>query len=305
MDTSRERLSLLLCVLIGGFILLASETTAQTEIEKAIQQYNATSIGGYLQPVADLFGANMHAGYFHSAYVPQSGFSIGIDLIAMGALVQDGQKSYTAVAPPGFAPGTFETATIFGGKGTAISHATIAGLQYKGSDGVFNTSMFPLAVPQLRIGSLYGTEVVLRFIATPSIGDNKFPVLTFWGAGARHSISQYIPYCPVDIAASFFYSNFSLGDLIKANGTSFGVQASKSIKILMLYGGLSFEKSTLDLSFKSTDPTAASLVDVSLNGANKFRATVGVGVNFGIFKVFADANFGTVTNYSAGIGFGR
>jgi hypothetical protein len=305
MNTSRERLSLLLCVLIGGLILLASESTAQTELEKAIQQYGKASISGYIQPVADLFGANMHAGYYHSAYIPTSGFSIGIDIIGMGALVQDGQKSYDAVAPPGFTPGTFKTATVFGGKGGTVSHATIAGLQYKGSDGIFNTSIFPLAVPQLRIGSLYGTEVVLRFIAMPAIGDNKFPVLTFWGAGVRHSISQYLPEAPLDIAASFFYTDFKLGDLIKAQGTSFGVQASKSIKILMLYGGLAWEKSTLDLSYKSTDPTASPLVDVSLNGANKFRFTVGVGVSLGILKIFADANFGTVTNYSGGIGFGR
>ena len=135
--------------------------------------------------------------------------------------------------------------------------------------------------------------------------ENKLPVLTFWGAGARHSISQYIPYCPVDIAASFFYSKFSFGEVIKANGVAFGVQASKSIKILMLYGGLSYEKSSMDLSFKTTDPSSTPLVDVSLDGANKFRATIGVGVHFGIFKVFADANFGTVTNYSGGIGFGR
>ena len=305
MNTSRERLLLSLCVLIGGLFLLAPESTAQTELEKAIQQYNATSIGGYLQPVADLVGANMHAGYYHSAYVPQSGFSIGVDIIAMGSLVKDEQKNYTAAAPAGFAPGTFQTATIFGGKGTAVTHQTNTSLQYKGSDGIFNTSIFPMAAPQLRIGSLYGTEVVIRFLATPSLGDNKLPVLTFWGAGARHSLSQYIPYCPVDIAASFFYSNFSFGDLIKAKGMAFGVQASKSIKILMLYGGLSYEKSTMDLSFKTTDPTSTPLVDVSLDGANKFRATVGVGVNFGLFKVFADANFGTVTNYSGGIGFGR
>jgi hypothetical protein len=305
MNTSRERLLSLLCVLLGGLFLIAPVASAQTELEKAIQQYNANSISGYIQPIADLVGANMHAGFYHSAYVPTSGFSIGVDIIAMGSLVKDEQKTYTAAAPAGFAPGTFQTATIFGGKGTAVTNSSNASLQYKGSDGIFNTSIFPMAAPQLRIGSIYGTEAVVRFLATPSLGSNKIPVLTFWGAGARHSISQYIPYCPLDIAASVFYSNLSLGDLIKANGVSFGVQASKSIKILMLYGGLSYEKSTMDLSFKTTDPSSTPLVDVSLNGANKFRATVGVGVNFGIFKVFADANFGTVTNYSGGIGFGR
>ena len=46
-------------------------------------------------------------------------------------------------------------------------------------------------------------------------------------------------------------------------------------------------------------------VDITLTGANNFRFTVGVGLSLGILKIFADANFGSVTNYSAGIGFGR
>ena len=305
MNTSRERFGWLMCVLAGFLLLHAAQASAQSELEKAIQQYNSSAVTGYIQPIADLFGANMHAGYYHSAYVPHSGFSLGFDLIAMGALVTDEQKSYLADAPAGFTPATFRTATVFGEKGTTITDATVPGLTYKGSDGVVNTSIFPLAVPQLRIGSLYGTEVVIRFIAIPSIGEAKFPQISLWGVGARHSISQYIPESPLDIAASVFYSNFHVGDLIKANGISLGVQASKSIKILILYGGIAWEKSSMNLAYKSTDPTVAAPIDVNLDGANKFRATVGVGVSLGIFKVFADANFGSVTNYSGGIGFGR
>jgi hypothetical protein len=305
MNTLHVRLVQLVCVLVGVLFLLAPETSAQTALEKAIQQYNSSAITGYIQPIADLFGANMHAGYYHSAYIPHSGFSIGIDLIGMGAIVTDDQKSYKATAPAGFSPSTFETATVFGGKGTTIAHSTISGLEYKGSDGIINTSIFPLAVPQLRIGSLYGTEAVVRFIAVPAVSENKFPVITLWGVGLRHSISQYIPQSPLDIAASGFYSNFHVGDLIKANGLSLGLQASKSIKILILYGGFSWEKSSMDLSYASTDPTQPAPVSVSMTGANKFRATVGVGVSIGILKIFADANFGSITNYSGGIGFGR
>lgn len=305
MNTSRGRWMQLLCGLVGALLLLAVESSAQTELEKAIQQYNSSAVSGYIQPIADLFGANMHAGYYHSAYIPQSGFSIGIDILAMGAIVTDEQKSYLATAPPGFDPATFRTATVFGGKGTTIGHATVPGLEYKGTDGILNTTIFPLAIPQLRIGSLYGTEAIFRFITVPAIGDNKFPVITLWGLGGRHSISQYLTQSPVDIAASVFYSNFHVGDLITADGLSVGLQASRSIKILMLYGGVAWEKSSLDLSFKSTDPNTVLPVDVSMDGANKFRFTVGVGVSLGILKVFADANFGSVTNYSGGIGFGR
>jgi len=305
MKASRERLVRLLCVLVGVVLLLAVDASAQSELEKAIRQYNSSAVTGYIQPIADLFGANMHAGYYHSAYIPPSGFSLGFDIIAMGAIVTDEQKSYLADAPTGFAPSQFKTATVFGEKGTTIQHATVPGLEYKGSDGVFNTSIFPLAVPQLRIGSLYGTEAVIRFIALPSMGEDKIPEIKLWGLGARHGISQYIPESPLDIAVSGFYSNFNVGDLITAKGLSLGVQASKSIKILILYGGMSWENSTMNLAYKSTDPTAAAPIDVDLDGANKFRATVGVGISLGIFKVFADANFGSVTNYSGGIGFGR
>jgi len=292
-----------LCAIVCAFA--GTGATAQTALEKALEQYNAETVSGYIQPVADLFGADMHAGYYHNAWIAPSGFSLGFDIIVMGSVVQDAQKYYTANAPPGFTPATFKTATIFGGKGTSILNSLITGLEYKGSDGIVNTSIFPLAVPQLRIGSLYGSDLTLRFITIPSIGDNKFPVITLWGIGVRHSISQYIYECPVDLAAGVYFNSFTIGDLMNFKGFAVNAQASKSIKILILYGGIAYESSKMNLKYSSTDPTATKGVDITLDGSNKFRFTVGVGLNLGILKVFADANFGSVTNYSAGIGFGR
>ena len=210
----------------------------------------------------------------------------------MGSIVSDAQKTYEAAAPPGFVPTTFATATVFGGKGATIEHKDVPGLKFKGSNGIINTSIFPLAAPQLRIGSIYGTEAIVRFIAVPAISNNETArlITCSWGIGARHSISQYIPNSPVDIAAGVFYNSFTVGDLITSNGIAINATASKSIKILMLYGGLAWEKSTMNLKYNSTDPTAPPVVDVSLDGANKFRFTVGVGVSLGILKIFADAN---------------
>jgi hypothetical protein len=306
MKPSHNRL--LRTVALGAVIcaLTVSGATAQTDLESALKQYSATSVAGYIQPVADLFGADMHAGYYHNAWIPKTGFSLGFDIIVMGSIVDDAQKYYTAYAPTGFTPTSFKTATIFGGKGTSVSNSSIAGLEYKGSDGIINTSIFPLAVPQIRIGSLYGSDLTFRFITIPNIGDNKFPKITLWGAGLRHSISQYIPDCPLDIAAGVYYNSFKIGDVMNFKGVAFNAQASKAVKIIILYGGIAYESSKMDLTYSTTDPTASSNnVDVTLDGSNKFRATVGVGLSLGIFKVFADANFGSVTNYSAGIGFGR
>lgn len=289
-----------LCAIVCA--LTGTVAIAQTEMEKAIQQYNAETVTGYIQPIADLFGADMHAGYYHNAWIPQSGFSLGFDIVAMGSLVQDAQKYYMASTPAGFDPAVFKTATIFGGTGATVNYN---GLSYKGSDGIFNTSIFPLIVPQLRIGSLYGSDLTVRFIKVPEIGDEKVPVITLWGLGARHSISQYIPNAPLDIAVGVYYNSFTVGDLMDFKGFATNIQASKSIKILILYGGVAYESSKLNLTFKSTDPTAPVAVDIDLDGANNFRFTAGVGLSLGILKIFADANFGTVTNYSAGIGFGR
>lgn len=291
-------------ILLGVALLLSSGTAlSQTDLENALKQYNGDAVKGYIQPVADLFGANMNSGYWHSAKMEKWGFHLNVDIVGMAAMVGDDQKSYDAPAPAGFSPSTFKTATVFGDKGTEIRNSL--GLSYKGSDGVFNTKVFPLAAPQLSIGYVYGTEAIVRYVALPKVGDEKVPQVSMWGIGARHSISQYLPSVPVDLAAGIFYDSFTAGDLINFKGLTFSAQASKSWSILTLYGGLAYESSKLNLSYTSTDPTVPASVDISLDGANKFRFTGGLCLSLGFMKLFADANFGSVTCYSGGIGFGN
>jgi len=258
-----------------------------------------------MQPAADMFGANMNSGFYHSAQMSRWGFHLSFDIVGMAAMVSEDQKTFDAPAPAGFTPAKFKTATIFGGKGTEISDATIPSLRYKGSDGVLNTGTFPLAVPQLTIGNIFGTEVVLRYVFIPKIGEDVIPSSNLWGVGVRHSVSQYLNGFPVDLAVGLFYQSYTAGDLITFKGYSYGVQASKDFSILTLYGGLSGEKSSLNLKYTSTDPLFPGAVDVSFDGANKFRFTGGLCVRLGFAKIFADANFGAVTCFSGGIGFGN
>jgi hypothetical protein len=219
----------------------------------------------------------------------------------MGAMVGDNQKNYTLNSPAGFDPATFSTATMFGGKRDSVVD-TKTHLKYFGlADGFVNTSIFPLGAPQITIGSIYGTRAIVRFIATPAM--KSFPSATLWGIGLQHSISQYVPAIPVDVAAHVFYSKFSFGDLVNFSGTSIGVEASKSLSILRVYGGLAWEKSSMELKYTPSNATVPA-VDITMDGANNFRATIGLGLHIVFFSIFADANFGSVTNFSAGIGFG-
>jgi len=137
------------------------------------------------------------------------------------------------------------------------------------------------------------------------MNDGAIPVTKLWGVGANHSISQYIPDSPLDIAAGFFYDSFTMGDIINFKGMTANLHASKSIKILLLYGGVAWEKSTMNLTYNSSDTSVREEVNLDLTGSNTFRFTMGVGVSLGFLKIFADANFGSVTHYSGGIGFGR
>jgi hypothetical protein len=295
----------MLCLLGVALLLSFSTARSQGTLENALEQFSGDAVKGYMQPAADLFGANMNSGFYHSAQMSRWGLHLSLDIVGMAAMVGDEQKTFDAPTPAGFTPAKFKTATIFGGKGTEISDATMPALKYKGSDGVLNTSTFPLATPQLTIGYVFGTEAIVRYVFIPKIGEDAIPASKLWGVGVRHSISQYVPSVPVDLAVGFFYQSYTAGDLVDFKGYTYGVQASKSFSILTIYGGLSAENSTLKLHYTSTDPLVPGTVDVSLDGANKVRFTGGLCLTLGFAKIFADANFGSVTCFSGGIGFGN
>jgi hypothetical protein len=287
-----------LCVFLVG----APPASAQTTVEDALKQLSSDNGKGYMQPIADLFGANMMAGSYHSAAIPKAGFNLAFDIVVMGGVVGDDQKTYDGILPTGFTPAKVDAPTIFGGKGPLVTDQG-TGLSYRFPDGIINTSLFPLLVPQLTIGSIMGTEVFARYVFIPKLGEDALPSTTLWGAGVRHNVSQWFPVIPLDVAVGFFYTKFTSGDLIDYTGTQIGAQASKTFSLLTLYGGLAWEQSSMNLKYVSTAPEGGS-VDIDLDGANTFRVTGGALLQLGFFRVFADINLGSVTHFSGGIGFG-
>lgn len=297
---SRAVIGILLVILL---VVCTIPARSQSDLEKALLQFSKEQVSGYVQPLSDLFGANVNSGFFHSASIPTVGLTLKIELVAMGAMVGDNQKSYVAKAPPGFNPPTFNTATVFGGTGSTVTDAN-TGFSYRGSDGVFNTSFFPYATPQIRVGSIFGTQAVLRYVSSDwFVSNSKYPKATLFAIGAHHSVSQYLPTIPLDLAAGVAYSSITFGDLLTIKGFTISAQASKTFVILTVYGGFAWETSSMNVKYTPSN-AALPAVDIDLSGANSFRATVGVGLSLGFFELFADANFGSVTNFSGGIGVG-
>lgn len=292
-------------LLILSALSISPTLFAQSRLEIAVAQFSEKEIQGYIQPLGDLLAANIHAGVHHGASIPK-GFYLQIDLLGVASIIGDQHRVYDARLPAGFVPegGSLKTATVFGGRGTVFRDVA-TGLEYKGSDGLFSGKVLPLFAPQLRLGSLWGSELVFRYMRTPQISSQRFiPTNSvLWGAGVRHSISQYLANPQVDIAVSAFLSGFSLDELISFSGVSYGVQVSKSLPLITLYSGLAYERSTLHVRYRY-GLSSSHTIAVTLEATNQFRVTTGMMLDLQAIRIFADANFGNVQHFAGGIGFG-
>jgi hypothetical protein len=290
-------------VMVCSLMIFSTSSRAQNPLEDAIKQLTSDNVKGYIQPFVTAFGANMNSGVYHTASADQLGFTLRLDLIAMGTFIGDAEKKYKAINP--YDGSEVETATIFGEQGAVVG--PIPGVEYQFQNGQVKTSMVPFFLPQLTVGDVYGTQAIIRYVPIPEV--NNVPKINLFGIGARHNVSQYIPAVPVDLSASIFYQSLKVGDLFEAKTLSFGAQVSKSFALLTLYGGLQYESMSMDLKYTYTGnipgiTVADPNVSLSLDGKNKFRGTAGLDLSLALLHIFADINVGTATVVSGGIGFG-
>jgi len=290
---------LLLCA------ILFSPSQSQNTFEQTIEQLSSDNVQGFIQPMLDSFGANMNSGFPGSARIKTRGLTFRVQFIGIGTLIGDAEKTYMATPPAPFAQDPVETATVFGGEGTSVQHQS--GIQYKFQNGQVDTRVMPFAVPQLTVGDVFGTQLSFRYAPIPSIDD--FPEINLFGLGVRHSVSQYLPHVPLDLAAGVFYQTLSIGDLIDSKAFALTAQASKTFLVLTLYGGLQYETADVNLSYTYTGPLPPGdqsnrNISLDLKGENRFRLTTGVGLSLGILHLHTDVSFGKVTVLTAGLGFG-
>ena len=285
---------------------VAAPARAQSGLESVIEQFSGATIQGYIQPLADALVGNLSVGYVNSTPMGRK-FSFSLELVGMTASISESMRLYTAATPNGFQPATVEAPTIFGGPATAVDHSTIPGLSYRPSDGLVDAEYFPTAGPQVRLGGLFGTELVLRYASSamvPMIEEEDFPDLSIFGIGLQHSLSQYIKGLPVDLSIGGSLNTLEFGDIVELRTTSFGVNVGKSFGVLGVSGGLQSDGGTMNLTYTSTDPNAPGSVDVDVETERAMRFRAGASFSLAFFRLFADAAFGDVTSYAAGLRFG-
>ncbi len=269
------------------------------EFEDLVSRYTSDNGKGYLQPLADTFGANLNSGLFHSARIPFIGINIELSIETSTALVKDEQKTFTATTEGLFEPvQSVEVPTIFG-ESAPVTVSGIGGTAYAFPGG-FDVKRFPVAVPQLTIGSIMGTQAVVRYMKIDT-GDD-LGSLKILGYGVRHSISQYLPLFPIDIAATFFRQSFKLGDIVEANATYFGVQGSIRKNILELYAGYGYGVSSLEVNYDYEGADGPENISFGLDSEGSNRLTVGLGFNLMLFNLHADFTMGQSNVFGIGAG---
>jgi Family of unknown function (DUF6588) len=230
----------------------------------------------------------------------------------MGVFFEDADKTFTATTEPGFLPVMeVDKAPTVVGPGQAVTVTGQGGTQFSCPGGL-SLNSFGLVVPQLRVSSFMGTEGILRWVAYDN-SDSDLGRISLFGIGGRHSISQYMGETPpLDLAVGIMYQTFKLGensdggDFTSTTAFSAQVQASKRMPVGFMtfepYTALALETLSVDVVYEDEngDP-----VDVTVDGDNDIRFTVGAGFNFVAGQVFADYSFAATNNFSFGIALGN
>lgn len=279
-------------------LLLCKPIFSQQDQFNALNENEVTQ---FAQPLATTLGTGLNSGGFYSAYVPSTlGFSIGFRYMSIS--IPSSQMTFTPNLPNGYTSNK-STATFWGDKGTI----------YTGPNGYItypngiNQSSVPFAIPQVT-ASLMGTQVLIRYLPSIKVGDKN---VNYFGFGIRHSISQYIPLIPVDIAVQFLYNKITVTNVIDAKAYAFNAEVSKTFGLLTAYGGLQYESSTFNLNYtikgdpNSGDPALRQNknVSASVDGKDKFRVIIGASAQLGFLVLNADYNITTQPVIEGGISF--
>lgn len=326
---------------IIAFLMLVSLPVRAQEFAREVSQFVGDNARPFLQPVVDALQSSIHAGLFHPAPA-QDGIHVGVQLVAMTVVIPDERKTFTPkpfsrtveftyngvqflgdleIAPASFptAAGLSRTATFTG----RLKRVRPKGLPYKPGvydfiqqdatvtvGGYQDLSTIIVGMPQLTVGSLFGTDVMIRYIppvTVPDIGEVKA-----FGFGARHKISRYFE-LPVDVNAQFMAQTLSM----KAEDKEYKIDSDLSSLTLQIFvsrtftagiAGISpyiafgYESGNLDVNYVFADPYIGNQ-NLRFESGGRGRILGGVSVSLWKLALHVDYNAALLNGLSFGVGF--
>lgn len=167
----------------------------------------------------------------------------------------------------------------------------------------------PLAVPQVTLGTVFGTQVSLRYL--PEFEVNKdLGKFKYSGFGIQHNPSMWLPFSlPVNVSVGYFTQSLEVGKIFKTSASMFGIFASKRFGPGALniepYAGFSLESSKIDVQYDvvyetPTGPSPAT-IKYSLDGENSSRFTIGATLKLLLVGISVDYSLAKYNTVSASL----
>ncbi len=300
-------------------VLCIASLFAQQDYEALAEKIKKVSedlLEGYTQPLITSFGTGISTGLFHSA---RSHKSLGFDIGVRGMLIQIpemGKYFDAKVLTCSLANNKLyydslvldSVSTIFGPKektDVPVSGNSVGIPPY--IPGGFNLSMIPLAVPQLNVGLIMGSEVIIRYIPFTFKGSR----VKFLGIGLKQHINS-LPFMknvplPFDIAIGGAIQDFGIMDstgykIVSSHTWNVQTIISKNLIVFEPMVGFGFEGTkvhfTYEFEFEIPDTLnppnkikTTKEVNEELTAQNSYRAILGATFKLGIFFIHYDYNF--------------
>jgi len=272
------------------------------DLKSQLSQYREDNAKQYMRPMTNLLGITINSSFYHTAYIPPTGFHLNLKLITTKAPIGETRKTFQAVTE--ITPTSInETSTVFGKKeGTVIPNYTYP--------GGLDLSAFQINMLQLDISSVVGTELIIRFLnrsLAKSLnrdlpqGLNNFKLL---GLGVRHMMNRYIPDTPINVTLGYYLHVFRLDDYLRTESIFLGIQGSYTYLLWTLYGGVAIEstRSTLNYQFVRGNITENQYFE--LRGHHPFSMTIGLSMDLFIINCYIEYKITTQEILSAGAGIG-
>jgi hypothetical protein len=254
----------------------------------------------YLAPYANIFGANLNAGWYNTAKPHKlGGFDITLTFNTAWAPVSDRTMDLSALGLSADITGNPITSTVAGKRMDTRPQltytedfegnpVTLASFESPNGTGI---NMIPLPMAQLGIGLPFGTDVSVRYLPNLNLGD--VGTIGLWGVGGKHSIIQHIPVMKrlpiLDISAQGGYTklttfaNINFGpekftgadDLttdpsvfnnqkveLSASAWTINLIASQTLPVITFYQGIGYSNSKVNFGLQGAFP----FVSLDTNG---------------------------------------
>jgi hypothetical protein len=285
-----------------GLALAVAAGPAAAQLQDNLLGLSDQNLTGYLDPLQAGLSGTLHSAVFRTGYVPDHAVEVTFGVAVMAVGFSSGDHTYRPTDPPGFTSlQPADVPTVVG---------PVAGMVVPGQDGLtrlypggFDLSGFEIAVPQASIGCLFGTRLLLRYIAI-DLGDSDLGDFKYFGVGGQHSISQWFPTLPVDLAVGAFYQDFKLGDdTVRAKALQLNLTASRQFSILQPYAGVGFDTFRLDVHAEDTDHPEDS-VSLSFDRRSNAHLTLGLMARLYVAALYGEFNAGAGTGFALGIDLG-